>query len=174
MTLWTFVEAHITNIEMKHDALMKIAVNMHSLFGPIWQIFLPVYHRPSKRASCFISILENLASTKVHRAIVFSEMLGTFFWCQHRLAIAVSRVFYPLSCGFSFSNISSTYLFSYKFWKLNYKPISINIKYMCPLKSLRWILKTFKYKSYSPINVSNVFKSVYLYFLKFFLHNTQL
>ena len=43
MTLWTFVEAHITNIEMKHDALMKIAVNMHSLFGPIWQIFLPVY-----------------------------------------------------------------------------------------------------------------------------------
>ena len=89
MTLWTLVEAHITNIEMKHDALMKIAVNMHSLFGPIWQIFLPVYHRPSKRASCFISILENLASTKVHRAIVISEMLGTFFWCQHRLAIAV-------------------------------------------------------------------------------------
>ena len=89
MTLWTFVEAHITNIEMKHDALMKIAVNMHSLFGPIWQIFLPVYHRPSKRASCFISILENLASTKVHRAIVISEMLGTFFWFQHRLAIAV-------------------------------------------------------------------------------------
>ena len=76
MTLWTLVEAHITNIEMKHDALMKIAVNMHSLFGPI---FLPVYHRPSKRASCFISILENLASTKVHRAIVISEMLGTFF-----------------------------------------------------------------------------------------------
>ena len=54
MTLWTFVEAHITNIEMKHDALMKIAVNMHSLFGPIWQIFLPVYHRPSKNGGCFI------------------------------------------------------------------------------------------------------------------------
>ena len=88
MTLWTFVETHITNIEMKHDVLMKIA-DTHSLFGPIWQIFLPVYHRPSKRASCFISILENLASTKVHRAIFISEMLGTFFWCQHRLAIAV-------------------------------------------------------------------------------------
>ena len=92
MTLWTLVEAHITSIEMKHDALMKIAVNMHSLFGPIWQIFLPVYHRPSKRASCFISNLENLASTKAHRAIFTSEMLGTFFWCQHRLAIAVQNL----------------------------------------------------------------------------------
>ena len=47
MTLWTFVEAHITNIEMKHDVLMKIA-DTHSLFGPIWQIFLPVYHWPQK------------------------------------------------------------------------------------------------------------------------------
>ena len=64
---------------------------MHSQFSPIWQIFLPVYHRPSKRASCFISNLENLASTKVHRAIFTSEMLGTFFWCQHRLAIAVQN-----------------------------------------------------------------------------------
>ena len=79
MTLWTFVEAHITNIEMKHDALLKIAVDMHSEFSPIWQIFLPVYHQPSKRASCFISNLENLASTKAHRAIFTSEMLGTFF-----------------------------------------------------------------------------------------------
>ena len=89
MTLWTFVEAHITNFERKHYALLKIAVDMHSQFSPIWQIFLPVYHQPSKRASCFISNLENLASTKVHRANFTSEMLGTFFWCQHRLAIAV-------------------------------------------------------------------------------------
>ena len=79
MTLWTFVEAHITNFERKHYALLKIAVDMHSQFSPIWQIFLPVYHQPSKRASCFISNLENLASTKAHRAIFTSEMLGTFF-----------------------------------------------------------------------------------------------
>ena len=79
MTLWTFVEAQITNIEMKHDALLKIVVNMHSQFGPIWQIFLPLYHQPSKRASCFISILGNLASTKVHKAIFTSEMFVTFF-----------------------------------------------------------------------------------------------
>ena len=45
---------------------------------------------------------------------------------------------------------------------------------MCPLKSLRWILKTFKYKSYSPINVSNVFKSVYLYFLKSTMNHNAL
>ena len=79
MTLWTFVEAHITNIEMKHYALLKIAVDMHSQFSPIWQIFLPVYHQPSKRASCFISNLENLASTKVHRAIFTGDMLGTWY-----------------------------------------------------------------------------------------------
>ena len=91
MTLWTFVETHITNIEMKHDALLKIAVDMHSQFSPIWQIFLPVYNQPSKRASCFISNLDNLASAKAHRAIFTSEMLGTFFWCRHRLAIAVLR-----------------------------------------------------------------------------------
>ena len=64
---------------MKHDALLKIVVNMHSQFGPIWQIFLPLYHQPSKRASCFISILGNLASTKVHKAIFTSEMFVTFF-----------------------------------------------------------------------------------------------
>ena len=92
MTLWTFVEAQITNIEMKHDALLKIVVEMHSQFGPIWQIFLPLYHQPSKRASCFISILGNLASTKVHKLIFISEMLGTFFWCHHRLAIAVQHL----------------------------------------------------------------------------------
>ena len=54
-------------------------------------------------------------------------------------------------------------------WIINPFQLTSN---MCPLKSLRWILKTFKYKSYSPINVLKVFKSVY--FLKFFLHNTQL
>ena len=78
MTLWTFVEAQITNIEIKHDALLKILVDMHSQFGPIWQIFLPVYHQPSKRAPCFISILRNLASTTVHKAILTSEMFVTF------------------------------------------------------------------------------------------------
>ena len=84
MTLWTFVEAQITNIEMKHDALLKIVVDKHSQFGPIWQIFLPLYHQPSKRASCFISILGNLASTKVHKAIFTSELLGTFICIQKK------------------------------------------------------------------------------------------
>ena len=64
MTLWTFVEAQITHIEVK--------------FSPIWQIFLPLYHQLSKRASYFISILGNLASTKVHKAILTSEMFVTF------------------------------------------------------------------------------------------------
>ena len=103
MTLWTFVEAHITNIEMKHYALLKIAVDMHSQFSPIWQIFLPVYHQPSKRASCFISNLENLASTKVHRANFTSEMLGTFFWCQHSFATVVESACY--SVGFNGGNM---------------------------------------------------------------------
>ena len=92
MNLSTFVEAQIANIEMKNDLLLKIELDMHSQFSPIWQIFLPVYHQPSKRASCFISNLENLASTKAHRAIFTSEMLGTFFWCQHKLAIAVKDI----------------------------------------------------------------------------------
>ena len=65
MILWTFVEAQITHIEVK--------------FSPIWQIFLPLYHQLSKRASYFISILGNLASTKVHKAIFTSEMFVTFF-----------------------------------------------------------------------------------------------
>ena len=48
MTLWTFVEAHITNIEMKHDALMKIAVNMHSLFGQFGRYFCLCTTGPQK------------------------------------------------------------------------------------------------------------------------------
>ena len=121
MTLWTFVETHITNIEMKHDALLKIAVDMHSQFSPIWQIFLPVYHQPSKRASCFISNLENLASTKAHRAIFTSEMLGTFFWCQHRLAIAVESLGRILEPTFSSSSFFS--------WPLNFFPFSLPFHY---------------------------------------------
>ena len=30
MTLWTFAEAQITNIDMKHDALLNKPVDMHS------------------------------------------------------------------------------------------------------------------------------------------------
>ena len=74
MTLWTFVEAQITNIEMKHDAnLADISVCVPPAL---------------KKASCFISILEN----GVHKVIFTSEMLGTFFWCHHRLAIAVHYI----------------------------------------------------------------------------------
>ena len=37
-------------------ALLEIAASMHSPFCPIWRIFLPVYHRPSKRANGMILI----------------------------------------------------------------------------------------------------------------------
>ena len=57
----------------------EVVVDKHSQFGPIWQKFLPVYHQPSKSSSCLISILGNLASTKVHKVIFTSEMHGTFF-----------------------------------------------------------------------------------------------
>ena len=83
--------------------LLKIELDMQSQFSPIWQIFLPVYHQPSKRASCFISNLENLASTKVHRANFTSEMLGTFFWCQHSFATVVESACY--SVGFNGGNM---------------------------------------------------------------------
>ena len=76
---------------MKYEALLKIVVDMYCQFGPIWPnlaIFMPVYHQPSKRASCFISILGN----GIHKVIFTSEMLGTFFWCHHRLAIAVHYI----------------------------------------------------------------------------------
>ena len=75
MTLWTFVEAHITNETRCPYEDSRYA-------QPIWPNLADIFAcvpLASKRASCFISILENLASTKVHRAIVISEMLGTFF-----------------------------------------------------------------------------------------------
>ena len=46
MISWTFVEAQITHIEVK--------------FSPIWQIFLPLYHQLSKRASYFISLQRSI------------------------------------------------------------------------------------------------------------------
>ena len=77
MTLWTFAETQITNIEIGHDTLL-IFEDSSWYAQPIWQKFLPVYHKPSIRGLCFISILGNLTSTKVHKAIFTSEMLGIF------------------------------------------------------------------------------------------------
>ena len=48
MTLWTFVETQITNIEMKYEALLKIVVDMYCQFGPIWQYLCLCTTSPQK------------------------------------------------------------------------------------------------------------------------------
>ena len=47
---------YFIKIEIKTLALLEMSANTHSPFCPIWRTFLPMYHRPSKRANVFILI----------------------------------------------------------------------------------------------------------------------
>ena len=55
-------------------ALLEIAPSMHGPFCPIWQIFLPVYNRSSKRAGVEIFILTILHAQIAHLLKLAIEM----------------------------------------------------------------------------------------------------
>ena len=72
---WTWNSTHLelfrthpgfipTYWKIKQLANLEMPANIHSPFCPIWQIFWPMYHKPSKSAGCLIfQYVKNKAQT---------------------------------------------------------------------------------------------------------------
>ena len=80
-------------IEIISQALLKMPPWSHSQFCPIWWVFVPVYHRLSKRAWVMISIPMNFDTLMVPVVFSVNEMLGTFFLYQYVFATTVCHAY---------------------------------------------------------------------------------
>ena len=70
-------------------ALLEIAASMHSPFCPIWRIFLPVYHRPSKRANGMILIFMKMCCLLSPFNEFYIRLLFSFQFLQSILKYTV-------------------------------------------------------------------------------------
>ena len=100
-----------------HEAILEIAVNTHSPFCPIWRIFLPVYHRPSKKASwifLFFAILNHMTSHKSN------------FEVRIRLSFFSSELSLPTSSGLN--NSENVRNLCFVLFVLHYKRIQLQLQ----------------------------------------------
>ena len=72
-------------------ALLEIAASMHSPFCPIWRIFLPVYHRPSKRANGMILIFMKICCLLSPFNEFYIRLLCSFQFHQNILKYTVQK-----------------------------------------------------------------------------------
>ena len=73
-----------------HEAIFEIAVDTHSPFCPIWWIFLPVYHRPSKRANGMILIFMKICCLLSPFNEFYIRLLCSFQFHQNILKYTVN------------------------------------------------------------------------------------
>ena len=74
-------------------ALLEIAASMYSPFCPIWRIFRPVYHRPSKRANGMILIFMKICCLLSPFNEFYIRLLCSFQFHQNILKYTVNSCY---------------------------------------------------------------------------------